>query len=98
MAMTNSDIAEWMRMYARTSDTIIEEERVALYAAVDKLLSIDAAVEQLVLAMRLYPNYRLDSRGPCGCIASAIEKLAPDVLAEVRDSDWRVVHEKRWGS
>lgn len=43
---------------------------------------LDRAAERLVSAMYLYPNYRVDSRGPRGCIADALEIISPEVLAE----------------
>jgi hypothetical protein len=58
----------------------------------------DEAAERLVCAMHIYPypNYRIDSRGQRGCIADALEKIAPDVLKEVQETSWDAVYNRRW--
>lgn len=42
-------------------------------------LAADTAVERLLFALRIYPNYRVDSRGPIGCLMTAIGELRPDI-------------------
>ncbi len=55
------------------------------------------AAERLVFALRIYPNYRVDSRGPLGCIYDALEVLAPDVVERLRNGeDVGDVHESMW--
>lgn len=69
-----------------------------LIAARDLIGDLDKAAEALVRAMYLYPNYRVDSRGPRGCIEDALAIIAFDVLAEARDcGDWGEVYTRRWG-
>jgi hypothetical protein len=45
------------------------------------------AVEKLVTALYLYPDCRLDSRGPYGCVLDAIEALDPEAAAMCKE--WR---------
>lgn len=58
----------------------------------------DKLAELLVRMLWLYPGYRVDSRGPAGCIMDALDIVAPDVAAEIRDSvDVHQVYAPRWG-
>lgn len=43
------------------------------------------AVQKLLTAMRLYPGYKVESRGPSGCILAAIEQLEPETAAKIRE-------------
>ncbi len=54
------------------------------------------AAEALVRALWLYPHYRLDSRGPLGCIVDALKEIAPDVAAELGEHDASDVYAKHW--
>lgn len=69
-------------------------------ASVSKQASVaaarDAAVEQLVFALHIYPNHRLANRGPTGCIMKAIKKLAPDVAKEIVETSASAVYGERW--
>lgn len=54
--------------------------------------------ERLVFAMHIYSNYRMDSRGPSGCLMSALKVLhskAFSMLSEGHDPG--DVYEKFWG-
>lgn len=43
------------------------------------------AVQKLLFAMRIYPGYPVESRGPSGCILAAIEALEPEVAKQIQD-------------
>lgn len=43
----------------------------------------------LLRMMWLYPNYRVDSRGPSGCLMEAIELLDPPTAERLRNGTWR---------
>lgn len=45
------------------------------------------AAKALVTALYLYPHYRVDSRGPRGCILDALAVIAPDVCSRLRDGE-----------
>ena len=45
------------------------------------------AVGCLLNALYLYPNYRLDSRGPYGCVFDAIRQLDPATAKRLRDGE-----------
>ena len=54
--------------------------------------------ELLVRMLWLYPNYRVDSRGPAGCIVDALEIVAPDIAAQLKDGvSVRDIYQPRWG-
>jgi hypothetical protein len=93
-----SDLSTILRRLANRSDDVLVKQTLTEWAdelpRIDE--EIDKAVENLVLAMHIYPNYRLDSRGPTGCIADAIEAIAPEIIAEVRATDWNEVYGRRW--
>jgi hypothetical protein len=48
------------------------------------------ALSKLLTAVYLYPNYRVDSRGPAGCILDAIEALAPEIGKALREEGFDV--------
>lgn len=54
---------------------------------IDELDRIDKAAERLTFALAIYPGYRIDSRGPAGCLMDALDEIAPDVSAHIRESD-----------
>lgn len=56
----------------------------------------DEAAHALVSMMWLYPNYRVDSRGPIGKIMDALRRIAPDVYAELENEDAADVCMRRW--
>jgi len=56
----------------------------------------DQAAHALIRMMWLYPNYRVDSRGPTGCILDALKRIAPDVAAELENEDAADVCMRRW--
>jgi len=58
---------------------------------------LDRAARKLITALYLYPGHRVDSRGPAGCIVDALEEIAPEVAAELREGDAREVYQRRWG-
>ncbi len=60
-------------------------------------IDTDKAAERLVFALHIYPGYRVDSRGPTGCIMDALDAIAPEVAAEVREGSACAVHDRRWG-
>jgi len=45
------------------------------------------AAQDLLRCLWLYPNYRVDSRGPYGLILDAIEKLDPEVAKKLREGE-----------
>ncbi len=51
----------------------------------DEVPATHRAVQSLLFAMRIYPGYKVESRGPSGCILDAIEVLEPEVAAKIRD-------------
>lgn len=58
----------------------------------------DRAAERLVFALHIYGGYTINSRGPLGCIMDALDAIAPEVAAEIRESDDAdEVYESRWG-
>jgi len=59
-------------------------------------LDRDVAAERLVFALYIYPNYRVDARGPLGCIMDALRAIAPEVAAEICESSPDEVHQRRW--
>lgn len=58
--------------------------------------SADKAAERLVFALHIYPHYRLDARGPSGCIMRALEEIAPGVAAELANFPADEVYDRRW--
>lgn len=44
-------------------------------------------IAKLVACLYLYPNYRVDSRGPYGLILDAIEDLDPEVAKRLKEGD-----------
>lgn len=46
-----------------------------------------AAVQKLLFAMKIYPGYSVESRGPSGCIIDAIAELEPDTAKKIQDGD-----------
>lgn len=48
-------------------------------------LTDDEIVEKLVFCFHIYPNYRVDSRGPAGLLMDIIEDLRPDIAQVIRD-------------
>lgn len=56
----------------------------------------DRAAERLVFALHIYAGYKINSRGPLGCIMDAREAIAPEVAAEVREHDADEVYRRRW--
>ena len=44
-----------------------------------------AAVEKLVTALHLYNGYKIDSRGPYGCLLDAIEELDPEAAKMLKE-------------
>jgi hypothetical protein len=52
------------------------------------------AVKDIVTA--LCPNYRVDSRGPYGCLLDALRKLSPEVAQEVVDQGAHETFQKRF--
>lgn len=56
----------------------------------------DRAAEHLVFALHIYPGYRVDSRGPTGCIMDALEAIAPEIAAEIREHGADEVYRRRW--
>jgi len=58
--------------------------------------AMNDAAERLVFALHIYPNYRVDSRGPAGCIMRALEAIAPDVAAELLARDANEVYDRYW--
>jgi len=75
--------AELLRLAAKPPDPIADPDR-------------DRAAERLVFALHVYSGYRIDSRGPLGCILDALEAIAPEVAAEVRAGSACAVHDRRW--
>jgi len=45
------------------------------------------AAQDLLECLWLYPNYRVDSRGPYGLILDAIEKLDPETAKKLREGE-----------
>jgi hypothetical protein len=43
------------------------------------------AAQKLLFALAIYPNYRVDSRGPRGCLLDALDVLDPKAAAKLRD-------------
>lgn len=56
----------------------------------------DKAAERLVFALHIYGGYTITSRGPLGCIMDALEAIAPEVAAEIREHDADEVYKRRW--
>jgi len=52
-----------------------------------KKFTDDEIVEKLVFCFHIYPNYRVDSRGPSGLLMDIIENLRPDVAEVIREVD-----------
>jgi hypothetical protein len=50
------------------------------------------AVGDLLFALRIYPNYRLDSRGPYGCVMDAVRRLMPEAATLLREAGADVAH------
>jgi len=44
-------------------------------------------VKKLVTCLWLYPNYRVDSRGPYGLILDAIEDLNPKIAKRLKEDE-----------
>lgn len=66
-----------------TSGTTVhrcEESATGPYrtAALKEPPDFDRAAERLLIALYLYPHYRVDSRGPLGCIMDALEIICPE--------------------
>lgn len=40
-------------------------------------------VQRLLFAMHIYSGYKIDSRGPSGCIFDAIQRLDPKIHAKL---------------
>jgi len=58
--------------------------------------SASIAVQELVTALYLYPNYRVDSRGPRGCLLRAIRELDPQIHQELINSSADEVFQKHY--
>lgn len=60
---------------------------------------LDRASRALVTAFYLYNGYTVGSRGPSGCILTALDEIAPDVAKEIREGDVEVsdIYQRRWG-
>ncbi|MGN6109362.1 MAG: hypothetical protein ACTHU0_29915 [Kofleriaceae bacterium] len=58
---------------------------------------LDRAAEALVFALYIYGGYRLNSRGPIGCILKALDVIAPPIAAELREGDASDVYRSHWG-
>lgn len=56
----------------------------------------DKIAELMVRALYLYPHYRVDARGPRGCIWDVLTTIAPDVATEIENSDAATVYGRRW--
>jgi len=52
-----------------------------------KKFTDDEIVEKLVFCFHIYPNYRVNSRGPSGLLMDIIENLRPDVAEVIREVD-----------
>lgn len=46
-----------------------------------------SAVRDLLHIMWLYPNYRVDGRGPWGGLVDALDELMPGVAARIREGE-----------
>lgn len=59
----------------------------------------ERVAERLVFAMWIHAAYRIDSRGPSGCLMDALDIVAPDVAAAFREGmDGHDVYAKFYGS
>lgn len=56
----------------------------------------DRVVQKLLTALWLYPNYRVDSRGPSGLIFDIIEDLRPDIAQEMGDEALDAILERHF--
>lgn len=59
------------------------------------------AVQHLIMAMYLYAGYRVQARGPRGCLVDAIELLEPETARRIRDGetkdDWSDLVDREGG-
>lgn len=86
--MTPADLEAIRRVVREELDRARQPQPVTPVAGPDR----DRAAERLVFALHIY----LDSRGPLGCIMDALEAIAPEVAAEVREHDAGEVYGRRW--
>lgn len=49
--------------------------------------AVREAAERLLTLLYLYPNYRVDSRGPSGLVVDALDVLAPDLADRLREGE-----------
>jgi hypothetical protein len=78
-----------------------QAEKAVLRQGWDKLERIipgseDDAVEALVRCLYLYPNYKVDSRGPIGCIYDALDEMAPEIKAMICEKGADAVYQEFW--
>lgn len=57
---------------------------------------LDRAAERLVFALHIYRGYKVDSRGPAGCIMEALDRIAPGISASIRKIGEDATYEVRW--
>lgn len=89
--MTRPTLADVPRLLRELADAL-DPQRPAPVADPDR----DKAAEHLVFALYIYGGYIINSRGPLGCIMDAIKAIAPEVHAELLESDASEVHNRRW--
>jgi hypothetical protein len=58
---------------------------------------LDRAARRLVTIFHLYSGHTVDSRGPAGCIMDALDEIAPEVAAEIREgAEASEICQRRW--
>ena len=48
---------------------------------------IHQAAQKLLFALAIYPGYKVESRGPTGCILDALCILDPEAAAKIMNGD-----------
>jgi hypothetical protein len=62
-----------------------------------RTLTDNEIVEKLVFAFHVYPNYRVDSRGPAGLLMDIIKDLRPDVAEVIVEESADEAYSKFFG-
>jgi hypothetical protein len=88
-AMENAERARDAEASATLAISLVEATKARPMA---NPASVRDAVGDLLFALRIYPNYRLDSRGPYGCVMDAVQRLMPEAATLLRDVGVDVAH------
>jgi hypothetical protein len=101
VALLARDRDEARALMADTAHKLANEQQVTqdLREQIAFDTRCERVAERLVFAMWIHAAYRVDSRGPSGCLMDALDIIAPDVAAAFRKGiDGHDVYAKFYGS